>query len=39
MIDIKAAREAYDEGIVVDIIWVRRKYNPAGAMTKSGIAS
>lgn len=34
MIDIKAAREAHNEDIIDDIIWKRRKYNVAEAMTK-----
>lgn len=43
MINIKAAREAYNEGIVENIIWIRRNYNLsdalADAMTKSGIST
>lgn len=34
MKDIKAARYAYNDGIIDAIIWVRRKCNPANAMTK-----
>ena len=34
MIDIKAAREAYNEGTINDVIWIRRDYNLADAMTK-----
>lgn len=37
MIDVKAGREAYNEGIIDDVIWVRRKYNLADAMTKASI--
>lgn len=36
MIDIKAAREAYNEVIGDNIIWIRRNYNLVDAMTKSG---
>lgn len=35
MIYIKAARVAYDEGIIDDIIWIRRNYNLADAMRKA----
>lgn len=34
MIDIKAAREAYNEGTINDVVWIRRDYNLADAMTK-----
>ena len=37
MIDIKAARQAYNEGIISDIIWARRDYNLGDAMTKAKI--
>ena len=37
MIDIKAAREAYNQGIIDDIIWIRRQFNLADAMTKPSI--
>ena len=37
MIDIKAAREAYNEGIIEDIVWIRRQFNLAHAMTKAQI--
>lgn len=39
IIDVKAAREAYNDGIIDDIIWIRRKYNPGGAMAKAAILS
>ena len=34
MIDVKAAREAYNQGIIEDVMWIRRDYNLADAMTK-----
>lgn len=34
MIDGLAAREAYNSGIVDDIVWIRRKYNLGDSMTK-----
>lgn len=37
MIDVKAAREAYNEGIIDDVIWILRKYNLADAMKKASI--
>lgn len=37
MVDIKNGREAYNEEIINDIIWVRRKYNRADDMTKTQI--
>lgn len=37
MVDVKAAREAHNEGIIDDMIWIRRKYNLADAMTESAI--
>lgn len=37
MVDIKAARDAYNEGIVNDIIWIRLEYNLSDAMTKHKI--
>lgn len=33
MIDIKATREAQNEAIVNDVIWIRREYNLADAIT------
>lgn len=33
--DVKAAREAYNDETIDDIVWIRRKYNLAGAMTKA----
>lgn len=35
MIYVRAAREAYNEGIVDDIIWIRLTYNLSNSMTKS----
>ena len=37
MIDVKAAREAYNQGVIEDVMWIRRDYNLADAMTKSNI--
>ena len=37
MIDIKAAREAYNEDIIDSVTWIRRQYNLADAMTKPAI--
>lgn len=37
MIDIKAEKEAYNDGIIDDIIWIRRKINLADVMTKPTI--
>lgn len=33
----KAAREAYNDGVIYDIIWIRSKYNRANAMKKGAI--
>lgn len=38
IIDIKAAREAYSEEIIYDIIWIRRKHNLADEMKKDTIS-
>ena len=35
MIDVKEAREAYNRGIVEDVIWIGRNFNIADAMTKA----
>ena len=37
MIDIKAARQAYNEGIISDIIWIWGDYNLGDAMTKANV--
>lgn len=37
MIEIKAAIEACNDGIIDDIIWIRRKFNLAGVMKKPPI--
>lgn len=37
MIDVKAAREAYNDGTIDEIIWVKRKFRSADTMTKSEI--
>lgn len=37
MIDVKASREAYNDGIVEDSIWIRRSYNLTNVMTKTSI--
>lgn len=37
MIDVQAAREAYNDGIIDDIIWIERKYNLADAMTEKEV--
>lgn len=37
MIDIKAAREAYNEVIINDLIWIRMDYNLADTMKKSKV--
>lgn len=34
---IKASRESYNDGIVNDIIWIRREHSLADAMTKHTI--
>lgn len=34
MIDIKAAREAYNQVMIDDIIWICKPFNLADAMTK-----
>lgn len=39
MIDVNAEREASNDGIKNDIIPIRRKYNPAGSMTRNCISS
>lgn len=39
MIDIKGAREANDEGISNEIIWIHRNYNISNAMTKATVFS
>lgn len=35
IIDVKAAREAYDDGIIDDVICIRRNFNLADLMTKT----
>ena len=35
MIDVQAAREAYDKQEISDIGWIRSKENPAEELTKS----
>lgn len=37
MIDVKAASEAYNDGIIDGIIWIRVKFNLADPMTKAVI--
>lgn len=37
MDDNKATKEAYNEGTMDDVIWIRRDYNFADAMTKAKI--
>lgn len=37
MIERKAAREPYNDVIIDDSIWIRRKFNLADAMTKPTI--
>lgn len=37
MIDVKAAREAYNGATIDDIIWIRLKVNIADAMKKATI--
>lgn len=37
MIDVKDSREACNDGIVENVIWIRRNYNLADAMTKTSI--
>lgn len=37
MIYMKAAREAYNDDIITDIIWIRREYNLADVMTRPAI--
>lgn len=37
MIDVKARRDACNEEIVHEIIWIRKTYNMADAMTKKSI--
>lgn len=39
LMDTTAAREAYNERIVDDIIWIRRKFNTADSMMKPAIPS
>lgn len=35
MIDVKAAKGAYNDGIIDDIVTMRRKYDVTDAMTKA----
>lgn len=37
MIDVMSERVANNDGIIDDVVWIRRTYNLADAMTKSGI--
>ena len=37
MIDIKAAREAFNDGIIEHIVWIRRQFNLADSVTKAQI--
>lgn len=37
MTNVKAARKVYNEGIVDDFIWIRRKFNLSESMTKAAI--
>lgn len=37
MIDVKAEREALNDGIIGGMIWIRRKYNLGDAMTKAAV--
>lgn len=37
MIDVKAEREAYRNGIIDDIIWIRRKYNRVADMKNAAV--
>lgn len=39
MIDIKAAREEYNDQIINAIIWVRRMFSLADNMTNTGISA
>lgn len=37
MIDVNSAREAHNDGIIDDIVWIRREFNMAVEMTKATI--
>lgn len=37
LMDVKAAREMYNNGLIDDVIWRRREYNLADAKTKDAI--
>lgn len=39
MINVKDAREAYNDGIIDDVKWIRMNFNLADAMTKATILS
>lgn len=37
MVYVRAAREAYKDGIIDNMIWIRIKYNLADELTKAAI--